>query len=96
MSVVAVCARLDAALGARRDFAALLVETRGALEASPMGRRLREDLAAAGLASEEAQSAATMLLAGIVVGRLPDGAAGMAGRSSWAVPRCSSTRPRSG
>ena len=72
VSVMAVCARLDSALGARRDLAALLVETRGALEASPMGRRLRDDLAAAGLASEEAQSAATMLLAGIVVGRLPD------------------------
>jgi AcrR family transcriptional regulator len=74
VSVPAVCASLDATLEARRDFAALLIETRGAFEASPVVGRLLEDLAAAGLASEEARSAVTMLLAGVVVARLRDDA----------------------
>ena len=74
-SVTGVCASLDATLDARREVAALLVETRAVLEASPAGRRLRGDLASAGLSPEEARSAATMLLAGVVVGRLRDDAA---------------------
>ena len=96
VSVPAVCASLDATLEARRDFAALLIETRGALEASPVVGRLLEDLAAP--VSHPRRRAAPPRCSSRAssspgCGTMPPRATG---RSSSATPRCSSTRPRSG